>query len=92
MAEDVADLLPWISGESVVCRGGGWASAPRGGGKAGIAPVGIFLLFAELTSNAGIPVDTSEIDDVLAWLSNGELRGCRAGGDVCTEGLWESWP
>ncbi|XP_052558301.1 uncharacterized protein LOC128090207 [Tympanuchus pallidicinctus] len=37
VAEDVADLLPWIS---------------------------------ELTSNAGIPVDTSEIDDVLAWLSN----------------------
>ncbi|XP_052529677.1 fidgetin-like protein 2 [Tympanuchus pallidicinctus] len=38
VAEDVADLLPWISGECGVCRGGGWASAPTGGGKAGSAP------------------------------------------------------
>ncbi|XP_048784256.1 nascent polypeptide-associated complex subunit alpha, muscle-specific form-like isoform X2 [Lagopus muta] len=87
VAEDVADLLPWISGESVVCRGGGWASTPRGGGKAGIAPAGIFLLFAELTSNAGILVDTSEIDDVLAWLSNEGTPSSAVPGDKDIDSL-----
>ena len=49
------------------------------------------MLFAEVTSSADIPVDAAEIDDILTWISNGEFRGCRAGGDVCTEWLWESW-
>ncbi|XP_040545562.1 uncharacterized protein LOC121107430 isoform X3 [Gallus gallus] len=64
------DLLTWISGESVVCRGGGLGVRSSGCGKAGIAPVGIFLPSPDMTSSADIPVDSAEINDILTWISN----------------------
>ena len=54
-------------------------SAPSGCGKAGIAPLGISILFPDGTPSAGIPDDSMELDGLLSWIV-GEFRGRSGGG------------
>ena len=82
VAEDIEELLTWIDeGEFGGSTAGGgvgteWAR------ESWQCPSGDFLPSPEVTANTGILDDTEDMDELLAWINNGEFGSSTAAGGL----------
>ena len=74
---EIDNLLTWIDGETVVCRGDGWVPAPSGCGKTAIIVRGDVLAFSEAASALEVPQHNQDLPGVTREGTKDTANSCQ---------------